>query len=446
MSGLLRIVEGARAGREQVLRRDPARVFDPALPEAVRVSIRETFGADLTASQVVARIVADVRREGDAAVTRYSQRFDRSAYRAIEVTREEIDAAFEQVPGELLEALEVAANRVHDHHERQAAHGPRDFTYGGTGMIVRPLQRVGIYMTGSDTVLPSTVIHTAVPARVAEVEQILGVTAARADGSVHPLKLVAAEIAGVHRIFRASGAQAIAALAFGTETIPRVDKVCGPGNVFVTLAKQQLYGVVGIDGLYGPTETLVIADDSADPRLCAADLLAQAEHDALATPVLITLSRAHAEAVAAEVELQLAGLERAEIARAAVARGGAIVAASLDEAMELANEFAPEHLCLLTERPEELVELVRNAGGVFVGKHSPEVLGDYVAGPSHVMPTGGSARFASPLTVFDFLKVISTIELPRERLFEIGPAAAALARTEGLTAHARSIELRLEAR
>ena len=403
MTRSLRIVEGAEAARRSVLRRPSAEELrDPALPEAVQASIRETFGADLSAADAVARIIEDVRTEGDAAVTRYSQRFDGSSYETLEVSRAEIDAAFAEVPSELLEALEVAADRVHDYHVLQAEHGPRSFTHRGAGMIVRPLQRVGVYMTGAETVLPSTVIHTVVPGTVAEVEDIVGVTAARADGSVHPLKLVAAELSGVHRIFRASGAQAIAALAFGTETIPRVDKVYGPGNVFVTLAKRQLYGIVGIDALYGPTETLVLADENAEPDLCAADLLAQAEH--------------------------------------------AVVAGNLDEAVELANEFAPEHLCLLTENPESLVELVRNAGGVFIGEHSPEALGDYVAGPSHVMPTGGSARFASPLSVFDFLKVTSTLDVTEEEMRIIGPYAATLARAEGLTGHARSIELRLEGR
>jgi histidinol dehydrogenase len=332
------------------------------------------------------------------------------------------------------------------YHALQREHSPRAFMRDGLGMAVRPIARAGIYMTGNVAVLPSSVVHTAVPASVAGVPEVIGVTAARADGTVHPLKLVAARIAGVQRVFRASGAQAIAALAFGTETIPRVDKVFGPGNVFVTLAKQQLYGQVGIDALYGPTETVVLADDSAAPDLCAADLLAQAEHDVLARPVLITTSEALAHAVAAAVEGQLATLERAGIARAAIERGGAVVAADLDQAVALANEFAPEHLCLLVADAEVVAPHIQHAGGVFVGEDSPEVLGDYVAGPSHVMPTGGSARFASPLSVMDFMKVTSVVALTAEDLRAIGPAAAMLARAEGLTAHARSIELRLEGR
>jgi histidinol dehydrogenase len=288
-------------------------------------------------------------------------------------------------------------------------------------MVVRPLQRAGIYMPGTEAALPSSVIHTAVPGVVAGVDEVIGVTAAQADGTVNPLKLIAARMAGVQRVFRASGAQAIAALAVGTETIPRVDKIFGPGNLFVTLAKQQLFGRVGIDALYGPTETLVIADESARIDLVAADLLAQAEHDRLATPVLITPSRKVAEATADEIERQLETLERGEIARAAVERGGAVIAKDLAEAVELANEFAPEHLCLLVADPEELVPSIRNAGGIFVGESSPEVLGDYTAGPSHVMPTGGSARFASPLSVLDFLKVTSLVSFDEHELDRQGP-------------------------
>jgi histidinol dehydrogenase len=440
----LRIVVGAEAGRADVLRRDP--LLDAPLPEAIQRSITETFGEPLTAGQVVARIIEDVRTQGDAAVRRYSQRFDGSADAPMEVTEAEFEAAEGQVDAALLEAVEVMTARIRAFHTVQREHAPRPFVHGGLGMEVRPIGRAGIYMTGNIAVLPSSVVHTAVPAVVAGVPQVIGVTAARPDGSVHPLKLVAARRAGVQRVFRASGAQALAALAFGTETIPRVDKVFGPGNLFVTLAKQQLYGQVGIDALYGPTETLVLADESAAPDLCAADLLAQAEHDVLARPVLITTSLAHAEAVAAEVERQLGIIERGAIARQAILRGGAVVVDDLDVALELANEFAPEHLCLLVENAEALVSRVQNAGGIFVGEDSPEVLGDYVAGPSHVMPTGGSARFAGPLSVMDFLKVTSTIALSAADLRTIGPAAALLARAEGLTAHARSIELRLEGR
>jgi histidinol dehydrogenase len=440
----LRIVEDLDVARREILRRD---LFEePVLPQAIQTSITEQWGEPVSAEEHVRRIIADVRHEGDSAVRRYTERFDGAAYDSIEVTSDEIGAAFDAVSTEDRNAIAFAVERVRRYHEEQLHHAPQSFSARGTGMLVRPLQRAGIYMTGGEAALPSSVVHTAVPGVVAGVADVIGVTAVRADGSVNPLKLVAAQMAGIKRVYRASGAQAIAALAFGTETIPRVDKIFGPGGLFVTLAKQQLYGRVGIDAIYGPKETLVLADEDAAPDLCAADLLAQAEHDVLATPVLITLSRAHAEAVAAEVEAQLPSLERAAIARAAIERGGAVVASSLEEAVELANEFAPEHLCLLVAEPEALLPLIRNAGGIFLGEASPEVLGDYTAGPSHVMPTGGSARFASPLSVLDFLKVTSVIALSDEDLARLGPEAATLARAEGLTAHARSIERRLEGR
>ncbi len=440
----LRIVEDIAEARATILRRSP--LGEPVLPTSVQASIDELWGAPTPPAEHVRKILAAVEAEGDAAAKRFTQQFDRSAYDAIEVSGDEIAEAFGQVTQAQHDAIAFAVQRVRRYHETQMQHAPTSFTERGTGMMVRPLHRAGIYMTGNEAALPSSVIHTAVPAVVAGVDEIYGVTAARPDGSVNPLKLVAARLSGIHRIFRASGAQAVAALAFGTETIPRVDKIFGPGGIFVTLAKQQLFGRVGIDAIYGPTETLVLADDTTRPDLAAADLLAQAEHDVLATPVLITTSRRVAEAVAVEVEAQLATLEREAIARAAVERGGAVVAASLEEAVELANEFAPEHLCVLVEHPEAVLPLVRAAGGVFLGESSPEVLGDYTAGPSHVMPTGGSARFASPLSVLDFLKVTSVIALSQEDLARLGPYAAELARAEGLTAHARSIERRLEGR
>lgn len=440
----LRVVTDLDEARRTVLLRTA--LAEPVLPDAVQRGIDELWGGPTTAAEHVRRIIEAVRAEGDAAVVRFSQRFDGSSYRAMEVSDDEIGDAFERVSAEEHDAIAFAVERVRRYHETQLEHAPTSFSARGTGMLVRPLQRAGVYMTGNEAVLPSSVIHTAVPGVVAGVEEVIGVTAARADGTVNPLKLVAARLSGVTRIFRASGAQAVAALAFGTESIPRVDKIFGPGGIFVTIAKQQLYGRVGIDSIYGPTETLVLADDAADPAMCAADLLAQAEHDVLATPVLITISLAQAEAVAAAVEEQLPSLERHVIARAAIERGGAVVARDLEEAVALANEFAPEHLCLLVEDPEALLPLVRNAGGVFLGESSPEVLGDYTAGPSHVMPTGGAARFASPLSVLDFLKVTSVVALSPNDLMRLGPYAASLARAEGLTAHARSIERRLEGR
>jgi histidinol dehydrogenase len=283
-----------------------------------------------------------------------------------------------------------------------------------------------------------------VPAKVAGVENVVLVSPAAPDGSIPDVKLAAAAIAGADRVFCASGAQAIGALAYGTQTIPRVDKICGPGNLYVTLAKRAVYGDVGVDSIYGPTETVVIADATADPAICAVDLIAQAEHDELAAPIFITDSRELADAVAEEVEQRLAVLPRGAVASAAFGnRGGAVVAASMEEAMALASEYAPEHLCILAQDARRLATLVKNAGGLFIGEGSPEAIGDYTAGPSHVMPTGGAARFASPLSVQDFLKFSTVIDLADDSVFELGPAGAIIARAEGLVGHARAIEERL---
>jgi histidinol dehydrogenase len=313
-------------------------------------------------------------------------------------------------------------------------------------MQVRAIDRVGMYVpTSPGAVYPSSVLMTAIPAKVAGVAELIMITPAGQDGVVAPLKLAAADIAGVDRVYAAGGAEGIAALAFGTVTVPRVDKIVGPGNIFVTLAKREVFGAVGIDALYGPSETIVIADETADPMLAAADLLAQAEHDELATPILVTVSMEVAEAVGREIERQLRLLEREQIARTAFeARGGAVVVGSVADAVELASEYAPEHLCLLVRDAAAVATKVRNAGGIFVGEDAPESLGDYTAGPSHVMPTSGAARYASPLGVHDFLKVTSVVAVDAATLRAAGPAAAQIARAEGFTAHARSIELRLD--
>lgn len=414
------------------------------IPEFISDMIEEMWGEKLNPEEHVSRIIDDVKKNKDEAVKKYSQLFDKSQYDKIEVTRDEIREAFDLISDQQIEAIKFTINRIQQYHTRQLAHGPVSFSERGTGMIVRPLQRAGIYMTGSDASLPSSIIHAAIPGVVAGVDEIYGVTSAMQDGKVNPLKLVAAQLAGVQRIFRASGPQAIAAFAYGTESIPAVDKIFGPGNLFVTLAKQQVFGTVGIDALYGPTETMIIADDQASVDLVAADLLAQAEHDQLATPLLITDSADLASSVVKAVESQLETLDREIIARVAVANGGALVVKDLDDAITLANEYAPEHLCLLVEEPKKLIPSIVNAGGIFVGESSPEVLGDYTAGPSHIMPTGGSARFSSPLSVLDFLKITSIVEFDSHELYRQGPYASELARAEGLTGHARSIDMRIE--
>ncbi len=439
----MRIVLGADEGRRTLLRRRPVGQAD--LPKAVWRRTKEAIGEEVaTVEDAVRRILRDVREQGDAAVLRYCQVFDGASYGTLRVSKDEVRAAYDHVDPEVVEALRFAAARILSFHQEQRRHAAQSFQQDGIGVQVSAIARVGINAPGTAVVYPSSVLMTALPAKAAGVGEVLIASPVDNDGRVAPIKLVAADIAGVDAVYRMSGAQAIAAFAYGTESVPRVDKVCGPGNIFVTLAKREVFGDVGIDALYGPSETIVVADETADPTLCAADLLAQAEHDELATPILITTSQELAARVSKELERQLALLERQAVARAAFdARGGAVVVDSLDEALELANEFAPEHLCLLVRDARTWAAKVRNAGGVFVGEASPESLGDYSAGPSHVMPTMGTARFASPLGVHDFLKSTSLVAVDEATLRAIGPASARIARAEGFTAHARSIELRL---
>ncbi|HWQ27729.1 MAG TPA: histidinol dehydrogenase, partial [Dehalococcoidia bacterium] len=344
----MNIYEGAEAGRRTILRRRPLTAVE--LPESVRRRTRDVFGAELSVEETVRRIIADVRERGDEALRHYTRVFDGAEVERLEVTRDEIRAAYRDVDPGLVDALRVAAERLRTFHETQREHAARSFSLDGVGSVVRAVDRAGVYVPSQrGAVYPSSVIHTVTPARAAGVREVILCTPCDPDGRVAPVKLVAADLAGVSRVFRVSGAQAIAAMAYGTQSVPRVDIVCGPGNIFVTMAKKDVFGDVGIDALYGPSETIVIADESADPRLCAADLIAQAEHDELASPILITTSRALAERVAAEVDAQLADLPRGDVARASfAARGGAVVVRTLDEAIALADEYAPEHLCLLT--------------------------------------------------------------------------------------------------
>ncbi len=305
------------------------------------------------------------------------------------------------------------------------------------------MERVGVYIPGGRAYYPSTVLMTVIPAKVAGVPEVIIATPPAPDGTVPAPTLVAADIAKVSRVFKVGGAQAIAALAYGTKSIPKVDKICGPGNIFVTLAKKQVYGTVALDGLHGPTETVIIADDSANPVFCAADLLAQAEHDEAASAILITTSSRLADEVGEEIKRQLAKLERRIIAKQSLEQNGAIVVVTnMDEAIKLVNLYAPEHLCLMVKNARSYLDRIRHAGGIFIG--APEAIGDYTAGPSHVMPTGRTARFSSPLSVLDFLKVSILIDLSDKDLRSLGPASAIIARAEGLIAHAVSVEKRLE--
>lgn len=441
----MRIIRNAEEGRRLLLSRKPLETDE--LPMDMRETTFRAFGQELAPEEVVRRIIRDVREDGDNAVHFYNSQFDGAHADDLRVTEAEVRAAYDQVSPEIVDALKFAAGRVRDYHELQMRGAFFDFNQGGLGQVTRPIQRVGLYIPGTRAPLPSTVLMSAIPAAVAGVDEVYMTSPILPDGSVPPVKLVAADIAGVHGVFRAGGAQGVAAFAYGTETIPRVDKICGPGGLFVTIAKKQVFGDVGIDAIYGPTETVIIADESADPESVAADLIAQAEHDALASPILLTPSHYLADAVAAALERQLKDLERAKIARASLeSRGGCILVNDIDHAIELANEYAPEHMCLLVENPMAYAAKVRNAGGLFLGDSSPEAIGDYTAGPSHTMPTGGSARWSSPLSVRDFVKITSVVNIPESLTDELARNASVLARAEGLTGHARAVERRIQGR
>ena len=437
-------IMNAGSARETILARRPPDESETT-PEITERN-RQLFGEPLTPDQVVARIIRDVRRDGDRAVRHYTGLLDGTDIDSFRVDPEEIKTAVEELPEILRAGLQTSADRIRRFHERQPmgswVHWDDD---GGVGQIVRPLERVGLYVPGGQALYPSSLLMAAIPARVAGVEQVVVTTPVDRTGSVNPIILAAAGIAKVDAVYQVGGAQAIAALAYGTESIPNVDKILGPGNLFVVLAKRQVFGVVDIDQLPGPTETLLIADDSADPAYAAADLLAQAEHDQLASAILVTTSPAFADRVQAEIERQIESLARMEIIRSSLDRNGGIVLASnIDEAIDLANAYAPEHLCLLVRDPWSLVGRVKHAGGVFVGEHSSEALGDYITGPSHIMPTGGTARFSSPVNVRDFTKIISLFAINEHAGRKLGDAAVALAEAEGLTAHAAAVRQRLK--
>ncbi|RPI93179.1 MAG: histidinol dehydrogenase, partial [Chloroflexi bacterium] len=443
-----------QTARQTILKRTPPDEFP--VSQRVLDGIAELFGERLTPEEAVTRILKDVRTGGDAALQKWTFTLDGLDLKPAPVSKALIQSALDSISPAQRQALELAATRIEAFHRHQPLTSWFSNDLGGTlGQIIRPIQRVGLYVPGGTAPLPSSVLMSAIPARVAGVKDIVVVTppnrslaslkpkpvlsAAEASSAavpVDPIILAACAIANVDEVYLLGGAQAIGALAYGTETIRPVDKIFGPGNLFVTLAKRQVYGVVGIDGLAGPTETVVIADESANPTWVAADLLAQAEHDLLASAILLTPSQALIEKVQVETARQLEQRGRAEIIAASLTnRGGAVLTRDLAEAIQLANEYAPEHLGLSVSDPWRWVEKVRNAGGVFMGEHSFEVLGDYLAGPSHVMPTGGSARFASPLNVWDFIKIVSLVALDESTAQTIGSSAATIAEAEGLDAH-----------
>ena len=431
--------------RQSILKREP--IDDMEVPPSVQERITQMFGEPLTPAQVVDRILRDVRKRGDKALVDWTERLDGRKSETFAVSKAEMQAALEALPQEQRAALELSADRVRRFHQAQPVTSWMTQNLGGTlGQYVRPIRRVGIYVPAGTAPLPSSVIMSAVPAQVAGVKEIVLVAPpARGADGIAPIILATAALIGIEEVYAIGGAQAVAALAYGTETIRPVDKIFGPGNLFVTLAKRQVYGVVGIDSLAGPTETVVVADDSARPEWVAADLLAQAEHDVLAAAILITPSAELIEKVQVEVGRQLEERGRSNVISASLEnRSGAVLTTTLEEAVTLANEYAPEHLCLAVRDPWRLAEQVYAAGGVFIGEHSFEVLGDYIAGPSHVMPTSGSARFASPLNVLDFVHIVSLVALDPATTQQIAPAAAVIAQAEGLDAHANAALVRVK--
>ena len=434
----VRIVRGSDEVRRTLLARSPDLVtIDQS---AVRAASR-VFGETLTPVAFVERVIQEIRDEGDVAVRRIAGALGDHVGPAFEIEPEELAEAGRQVDSALRADIELAAERIRAYHEREMPSG-FDMPELGVGQQWIPVDRAGLHVPGQAAPLVSSLLMSAVPARVAGVGEIVVTTPVRSAG-IAPALAAAAEVAGVNRVFGLGGAQAIAALALGTQSVPRCDVVVAPGNAWVMLATRALYGVIGVDLLPGPTETLVIADTSADAAEVAADLIAQAEHGGPASPVALTTDSVLAAEVAQEVAVQLATLPRAEVAWDSFAqRGGVGVVDDLVEAVELSNAYAPEHLCLLVDDPEALLPLVRHAGGVFLGSASPEVLGDYLAGPSHIMPTGGTARFASPVGVRSFLKTVSVVRLSADRASALAPAAARLARAEGLEGHARAADRR----
>lgn len=434
--------------QKTILKRSP--LDEMPIPQQVLDRLKNTFGREISPAEAVREIIRDIRTNGNSAVRRWTQTLDQVNLADFRIPSAKIQNGLNSLDPALRQALETSASRIEQFYQKQPAISWLDQSMGGSlGQMLRPMERVGIYVPGGTAPLPSTVLMTAIPARVAGVKQVVMVTPpGRGTGEVNPVILAAAAIAGVDEIYAIGGAQAIAALAYGTETITRVDKIVGPGNLFVTLAKQQVFGTVGIDGLAGPTETIVIADETTRPDWAAADLLAQAEHDVMAAAILLTPSKKVAQAVQKEMAAWLEGKDDVNLTRTEIFnislrnRSGAVITRDIAEAVELSNQYGPEHLNLAVKDPWNWVEKVTCSGGVFIGETSCEVMGDYMAGPSHVMPTGGSARFASPLNVWDFLRIISVIGLNPSAAADLGRQADILARAEGLDAHALAGRLR----
>lgn len=420
-----------------------AETFDDAWQEVC--GRREDSVLDVEAD--VAKIIAAVRSGGDEALLGFVKKFDHAKLTRLEVTKDEWDDTCDQVDSADRAAIGKAAMRVREFHRKRipSSWEMREEGGGFMGQRVRPLARVGLYVPGGKAVYPSSVVMNAIPASVVEVPEILMATPPGKDGSIRPEVLMAARVAGVHRVFKMGGAHAIAALAYGTDSVPMVDKIVGPGNVWVATAKKQVFGQVGIDSEAGPTEVCIVADRSATPAWLAADLISQAEHDELAQSILITHVKGLVTRVQDQLKRQLATLDKADIAEKSIrARGAIVVSKNLNESIRLANEYAPEHLVLAVEDPEKASKAVVNAGAIFLGHYTPVAVGDYIAGPNHVLPTGGTARFFSPLSVEDFLKRTSFMKFEPPKLRELGADIVRLANIEGLTGHGASVELRLQ--
>ena len=416
-----------------------------------QVADEEIFARDNIAANVegvVAEIIANVIKNGDAALFDYAAKFDKVQLTSLEVSAAEIDEAFQTVEPKFLDILREAAANIRAFHEKQVRNSFLLNQKDGVviGQKVTPIEKVGLYVPGGTAAYPSTVLMDSVPAKIAGCETIVMVTPPGKDGKVNPVILAAAKIAGVDRIFKVGGAQAVAALAYGTQSIPKVDKIVGPGNAYVAEAKKQVFGKVAIDMIAGPSEILVVADSTANPRFVAADLLSQAEHDKMASAVLVTDSYTFAEAVSAELEAQIPQLPRAEIARASIDNNGKIIVSegNLMQAIEIANRIAPEHLELCVDNPFDYLDKVKHAGSIFMGKYCPEALGDYFAGPNHTLPTSGTARFSSPLSVDDFVKKTQFTYYTPGALEAVADKIAYFAHKEGLDAHAKSATIRFE--
>ena len=423
------------------------RIFNSAQVARADILYRGRSGSTQAVEQAVADILADVQENGDAAVLRYAEKFDGVKLDALRVPQQEIDAAYNAADPEFIRTLTMSAANIEAFHKRQLR---QNFVINDTpgvvlGQKVTPIERVGLYVPGGTASYPSSVLMNAIPAKLAGVSDLIMATPPARDGSVAPAILTAAKVAGVTSIYKMGGAQAVGALAYGTQSVPKVDKIVGPGNLFVATAKRRVYGIVDIDMIAGPSEILVLADAAANPAYVAADLLSQAEHDKLATAVLVCDSMALAEAVQAELERQIPLLPRAEIARASIdANGKIIVVQDLAEGIEIANEIAPEHLEVCVDEPFGLLNEIKNAGSIFLGKNVPEALGDYFAGPNHTLPTLGTARFSSPLSVDDFVKRSSFIYYTKEALKKVQERIVDFAEREGLQAHGKSVSIRFE--